>query len=154
MRRLALFAGLFMLSFAFAAEEAEVIAVIAPATYTSKAPDTADLGLIYRRKKMLWPDGTRIQPTNLPPDHALRRQFSQLVLGKTPEALVSYWNNQYYHGISPPRVFASEEAVLRFVAETPGAIGYIQGCKPDNRVKVLMWIQADGTLTQQAPECD
>lgn len=154
MRLLVFIAGLVMLSCAVAAEEREIIAVIAPASHLGKAPDTADLGLIYRRKKLLWPDGARIQPTNLPPDHALRRQFSQLVLGKTPEALASYWNNQYYHGISPPRVFASEEAVLRFVAETPGAIGYVHGCKADNRVKVLMWIQADGQLTQQPPACD
>ncbi len=153
MRLIILVCGLLMLPLALAAEESEVIAVIAPASYTGKAPDTADLGLIYRRKKLLWADGLRIQPTNLPADHALRRQFSQLVLGKTPEALASYWNNLYYHGISPPRVFASEEAVLRFVAETPGAIGYVQGCKADNRVKILMWIAVDGSQSQQAPEC-
>jgi hypothetical protein len=154
MRLLGLMTGLFVLSCALAAEEREVIAIIAPALQAGKAPDTADLGLIYRRKKMLWPDGVRIQPTNLPPDHPLRRQFSQRVLGKTPEALASYWNNQYYHGITPPRVFASEEAILRFVAETPGAIGYVQACKPDSRVRVLFWIFPDGSLSQQPPVCD
>jgi len=153
MRAVFLIFGMLFLPFALVAEERESIAVVVPAAYAGKAPEAADLGLIYRRKKLLWPDGTRIQPTNLPPDHILRRQFSQLVLGKAPEALASYWNNLYYHGISPPRVFASEEAVLRFVAETPGAIGYVQGCATDGRVRVLMWIQGDGFVTTHAPDC-
>lgn len=154
MRKIGLILGLLAFACALAAEEREIIAVIAPVSYTGKAPDASDLGLIYRRKKLLWPDGMRIQPTNLPPDGALRRTFSQRVLGKPPEALTAYWNNLYYHGITPPRVFASEEAVLRFVAETPGAIGYVQGCKPDSRVRVLFWILPDGSLSQQLPVCD
>ncbi len=40
-------------------------------------------------------------------------------------------------GISPPHVVASQEAVMRFVANTPGVIGYVAACKVDKRVKVI-----------------
>lgn len=69
MRYLITIAILLLGSVALAAEDREVIAIIGPAAYTGKAPDATDLGLIYRRKKLLWPDGMRIQPTNLPPDN-------------------------------------------------------------------------------------
>ena len=32
---------------------------------------------------------------------------------------------------------SSEEAVIRFVASTPGAVGYISACVADKRIAVL-----------------
>jgi ABC-type phosphate transport system substrate-binding protein len=34
-------------------------------------------------------------------------------------------------------VLASDEAVIRFVSSTPGAIGYVSNCLADRRVKVI-----------------
>lgn len=92
---------------------------------------------IFLRKKLFWEDGKRVIPVNLPVDHALRQNFSRTILGKSPEDLNEYWNCQYFHGISPPYVLASEAAVLQFVATTPGAIGYIGDSKITGQVRVL-----------------
>ncbi len=83
------------------------------------------LTLIFKRKKLFWNDGSKVQPVNLPASNPFRRAFSQAVLGASPEELDKYWNDLYFHGISPPFVLSSERAVMHFVAETPGAIGYV-----------------------------
>jgi ABC-type phosphate transport system substrate-binding protein len=96
---------------------------------------------IFARKRQLWSDRSTIVPVNLPAAHPLRRKFSHWVFDKTPEEMQDYWNDQYFHGVVPPPVLASEEAVLRFVASTPGAIGYVSACTVDSRVEVLAVVQ-------------
>ncbi len=94
------------------------------------------LARIYRRKQTYWENGTRIQPVNLPPTHPLRRAFSQTILGSLPEDMEEYWREMYFHGVLPPHVLASEEAVVLFVGATPGAIGYVSTCVPAARPRV------------------
>jgi ABC-type phosphate transport system substrate-binding protein len=103
---------------------------------------------IFARKRQLWRDRSPIVPVNLPASHPLRRNFSRWVFDRTPEQMQDYWNDQYFHGVVPPPVLASEEAVLRFVASTPGAIGYVSLCLVDRRVEVLAVIEApEGAAT-------
>lgn len=152
MKRLLLFFSLVCLLPEFSeADEAGPLAVIVANTQAGRVSGLVDLSLIYRRKKLVWINGERLRPINLPPDHALRRIFSQQVLGSSPEGLASYWNAMYFQGVSPPHVLASEEAVLRFVTDTPGAIGYVSACKADARVKPIFWLMPEGTSTTQQP---
>jgi len=93
---------------------------------------------IFLRKSLINNNGVGWIPLNLPPDNPLRVAFSETLLKLPPNILEAYWNEQYFNGISPPHVLASEEAVIRFVSTTPGAIGYILPCHLDKRVKVLV----------------
>ena len=136
-------------SLAGAAEPEKAVAVVVAANH-GKGPGIDELALIYRRKKLFWADGTKVNPVNLPSTHALRRLFSKVVLNSTPEDLESYWNNMYFHGVSPPFVLSSEEAVVRFVAQTPGAIGYVSYCDVDSRVKVALVFTASGPISEDA----
>jgi ABC-type phosphate transport system substrate-binding protein len=43
---------------------------------------------------------------------------------------------------------SSQEAVLRFVAQTPGAVGYVSYCVVDARVKVALVITAAGQVSE------
>ncbi len=117
-----------------------MIAVVMSASSITDAPSREELARIYQRQKLLWADNTRIVPVNLPADHPLRRSFSRLVLGALPEELDAYWNAQYFHGIAPPYVLTSEEAVLLFVATTPGAIGYVSAAAIKGQVHVLLYL--------------
>ncbi|MGR8935238.1 MAG: hypothetical protein ACU837_12725 [Gammaproteobacteria bacterium] len=101
-----------------------------------------DLKLIYLRKTLLDKTGKRWIPLNMPPNDELRRAFSLTLFAKLPEDQEEYWNDQYFQGITPPEVMASEEAILRFVSLTPGAIGYVRKYKADKRVKVLIVVPA------------
>ncbi|MDZ4099516.1 MAG: hypothetical protein U1E13_12595, partial [Methylophilaceae bacterium] len=105
--------------------ESGVIAVIVPTDFGIRNLASTELSLIFLRKKLYWSNGKRMRPANLPTQHILRKQFSQRLLGSLPEAQSEYWNELYFHGTSPPHVVSSQEAMLRYVAETTGAIGYI-----------------------------
>ena len=115
------------------AREPAAIAVIVPNEQPTKSLSMPELKLIYLRKKDYWANGKRIHAVNLPADHPIRIQFSNKILGSLPSAQNDYWNGVYFHGISPPYVVNSEEAVLRYVADTSGAIGYINACNVVNR---------------------
>jgi len=77
-------------------------------------------------------------PINLGIDNPLRLAFSKKLFKQSPTEMETFWNIQYFKGIIPLYVVTSEEAVLRFVASTPGAIGYINPCHLDSRVRVLI----------------
>jgi ABC-type phosphate transport system substrate-binding protein len=98
------------------------------------------ISLIFKRKQKYWENGTRIQPVNLATSNPLRRAFSQNILGHPPEALEDYWREMYFHGVLPPYVLASEEAVILFVNSTPGAIGYVSACIPEHGVDVVLMV--------------
>jgi hypothetical protein len=131
---------------------AEVIALIVPKNHSYQQAEISDFSLIFWRKKLYWADGKRIQTLNYPANNSLRLQFSLSILKSTPENQTNYWNGLYFHGISPPHVVSSQEAMLRFVADTPGAIGYVDACKVDDRVKPLAWINAEGNVLTTTPE--
>ena len=120
------------------------IAVIVSPANAQLRLDLPDIALVYQRKRQYWPDGTRVQPVNLAADQPLRQAFSRAVFGADPAALDSYWNELYFRGVRPPYVVASNEAVLRFVAQTPGAIGYVDACLTSSAVAVIGLIDSAG----------
>ncbi len=138
------------------AAESEVLAIIVPANLVVKRLSASELSLIFLRKKLYWSNGKRMRPANLPTQHDLRQRFSQRVLGSLPETQAEYWNEQYFHGVLPPHVVNSQEAMLRYVADTAGAIGYVDACAVDGRVKVVAWINYDGSWLVSPPPlaCD
>ena len=116
--------------------ESGIAVIMEPEAATPKLGHD-ELALIFKYKKRFWDDGKRIQAVNLPANNPLRRAFSTQVLGHSPEELDDYWRDMYFHGVLPPYVLASDEAVIRFVASTPGAIGYVSNCVAYRRVKVI-----------------
>ena len=150
---LSLLFGAVLHSNASIADETRPIAIViaSSAEIPSIKPVLAeDLSLIYWRKKQYWQGGLRIHPVNLHAEHPLRLSFSKAVLGNLPVEQTNYWNGLYFHGTSPPYSVQSEEAVLRYVASTQGAIGYVDACKVDARVKAILWLD-DNTLSTQKP---
>lgn len=138
------------------AEETPPLAVI-----VSNKPELAvvqqlaarELGQIFWRKKQYWQTGVRIHPVNLHAEHPLRIAFSKTVLGSPPGEQADYWNGLYFHGTKPPYSLQSEEAVLRYVSTTKGAVGYISICELDDRVKPLLWIEQN-SISASKPDYD
>jgi hypothetical protein len=123
----------------------EPLAIITAASNPLTTLSLDNLKLIYLRKSLVNATGKRWIPVNLTVDDPLRRGFSLELFSQLPEDQEDYWNNQYFNGIMPPEVLASEEAVLQFVSITEGAIGYISKRKVDKRVKVLRVITPPAT---------
>lgn len=106
----------------------EQIAVIVSSSEPGITFDLATLRGIYLKKIYLSAQGQSLIPVNLPPAHPLRQAFSGSIFHMSDAQLRSYWNRRYFQGISPPYVLGSQQAVVRFVASTPGAIGYVLPC--------------------------
>jgi ABC-type phosphate transport system substrate-binding protein len=96
------------------------------------------LAQIYLRRKRFWDDGTPIVPLNLAAGAALRETFSRVVLRQSEPRLADYWNRQYFYGILPPPTLASTQAVLRYVAADPNALGYVPAGEVDASVRVVL----------------
>jgi ABC-type phosphate transport system substrate-binding protein len=110
--------------------------------------DATILRDIYLKKIFINERGQAFVPVNLPPEHPLRRALTDSIFNKSAQQLQDYWNQRYFHGITPPYVLNSQEAVLQFVAKTPGAIGYIAPCRIDARVKLVLSIPAPPSLRE------
>jgi ABC-type phosphate transport system substrate-binding protein len=80
---------------------------------------------IFLLRSRFWQGGVRVAPANLAPSSPLRDAFSRAVLGQSSRELADFWNDLYFHGTLPPPVVESEQAMLLYVARTPGAIGYV-----------------------------
>ena len=97
-----------------------------------------EVAQIYLRRKRFWSDGSAIVPLNLPSQVPLREHFSHLVLNQTAPRLADYWNRLYFEGILPPATLASTEAVRRYVASDPNAIGYVPVSEVDGSVRIIL----------------
>ena len=91
---------------------------------------------IFLKRIQVDDDRDALVPLNLAVHESLRVAFSLSLLGERPGAMQRYWTERYFHGISPPYTVRSQEAMLRFVADTPGAVGYVAACRVDDRVHV------------------
>lgn len=77
-------------------------------------------------------------PVNLPAGHPLREQFLQSIIGQNEDQYTGYWLVRRYVGKgTPPHELGTVEEVARFVAETPGAVGYVPSSRLPSGANVL-----------------
>jgi ABC-type phosphate transport system substrate-binding protein len=129
---------------------AEDILIITAANSVLRPLSVKQLQNIYRKKNLINHEGAPWNPINLSANHPVRQAFSKKLFNQSPGDMESYWNIQYFNGIRPPHVVSSEEAMLRFVANTPNAIGYILACHADERVQVILKLNVSETFE---PSC-
>jgi len=98
--------------------------------------ERAAIADIYLRRRRFWDDGSPIIPLNREAGSPLREAFSRLVFGTGSDQLSAYWNEQYFHGVLPPATLPSSQAIRRFVASEPSAIGYVEAGEADSTVRV------------------
>jgi ABC-type phosphate transport system substrate-binding protein len=83
------------------------------------------LRALFLREVDRWGDGTPVVPVDQSLQSPVRERFSTDVLGKNSREALGYWRMQISAGVHPPQVKETDADVLRFVAETEGAIGYV-----------------------------
>jgi ABC-type phosphate transport system substrate-binding protein len=122
------------------AEERDPIAVI---VHPERRADLSidDVAQIYLRRKRFWSDGSPVVPVNLSSTDPLRKRFSRVVLRQDAQRLAEYWNRQYFYGVFPPATLASAEAMRRYVAADPNAIGYVPSSLVDDSVRILFRLE-------------
>jgi ABC-type phosphate transport system substrate-binding protein len=81
---------------------------------------------IFMKKEIRWDHGVKISPVDLGPEDPVRQLFSNDFLGKNLSAVKNYWQQMAFSGrATPPIEYEREIDVMRFVANNPGAIGYV-----------------------------
>jgi hypothetical protein len=120
-------------------QESRVAVIVHPERRVELSSE--EVAQIYLRRKRFWDDGSIIVPLNLPSQAPLRLHFSQRVLNQTEPRLADYWNRLYFDGILPPATLASTEAVRRYVASDPNAIGYVPVSEVDGSVRVILQLE-------------
>ncbi|MGH7606916.1 MAG: substrate-binding domain-containing protein [Gemmatimonadales bacterium] len=81
---------------------------------------------IFLRKATLWDDRRPVLPVDQEPDAPVRRAFTREIHRRTIAAVQTYWQQQTFagEGVAPP-TRASDNAVLGYIRQYPGAIGYV-----------------------------
>ena len=77
-----------------------------------------------------WGDGSPILPVDQSLQSAVRRSFSDDILSQGVIQVQVYWQRRMSRGVTPPPVKGSDDEVVRYVASTPGAIGYVTATTP------------------------
>jgi hypothetical protein len=92
----------------------------------------------FLKKTTRWRTGDAIRPVDLRADSPVRAAFSASVLRRSVAAVRSYWQQRIFsgRGVPPPEV-ESDLAVIRYVREHSGAVGYVSAQADTHEVKVL-----------------
>jgi ABC-type phosphate transport system substrate-binding protein len=124
------------------AEERGLVVIVHPSRTVRLSVD--DVARIFLKKQRFWDDGSPIVALNREAQSPLRETFTRRVFGLSSDALATYWNRQYFLGVLPPATLSSSEAVKRYVASEPGAIGYIEASLADDSVRVASKLEGAG----------
>ncbi|WP_372982411.1 hypothetical protein [Marinobacter sediminum] len=100
--------------------------------------DSAYLNQIFAMQIRKWPDGQAIQVFILPSTSSLHRKFVIDRLQIQAHQLDRIWNRMLFTGTGKaPTVVDSEDAMLKMIRTTQGAIGYVSDEYPTDGVNVL-----------------
>ena len=98
----------------------------------------ADLRRVFRKQTRMWRHGDSMVPVDWDATSEVRQEFSRLVMGLTVREMADFWVQQSItQGLAPPSTQKSARAILRFVANVPGAISYVPRGEADDSVKVI-----------------
>jgi ABC-type phosphate transport system substrate-binding protein len=81
---------------------------------------------LFLKKTLKWADGTEAKPVDQKDSSPVRAEFTKVAHHKTARAVQSYWMAQIYSGRSvPPQEVSGDLAVLEWVQNNSGGIGYV-----------------------------
>ncbi|MCW9029966.1 MAG: phosphate ABC transporter substrate-binding protein [Gammaproteobacteria bacterium] len=97
------------------------------------------LAQIYLGKIKNYSNGRTINAVDLPNDSDAHKKFYKSVVQKSDSAMNRYWSKLKFTGKgNPPKELGSDSEVVKWVANTEGAIGYIDGKYLNKSVKVVL----------------
>ncbi len=95
-----------------------------------------DVERIFLRKKKTI--AGRVIKIAVQKDKTLHSEFVHSYVRKTPKQFKRYYKKMIFTGKGkPPRKIDNDAAMLRWVAATPGAIGYVSEGTVDNMVQII-----------------
>lgn len=115
------------------------VLVIGNAAVNIDKLSVSDVRDLYLGKAVQLPDGGRAEVIDLFSGHPVREEFYEKVIGKDASQIKAYWAKRIFTGKgAPPDSRRTEEAVVRWVADKPGRVGYVSPSADTSSVKVLL----------------
>ena len=140
MRVAAIVVGTVFLALALArpmgADEGELVVITHPSRSVALTP--GDVRRLFLKQRRFWPDGRPVIAINQSAATPTRLRFDHTIFGRDARDLASYWNQRYFEGQFPPLTLGSDEAVQRYVATKPDAVGYVSAGAVDGSVHVAL----------------
>jgi ABC-type phosphate transport system substrate-binding protein len=126
--------------FSWAEASFSQVAVIAHKSVSVDTIKKSELLDFYTGDIRKWNDKQPVVILDLKPRGDTKKAFYKF-LGKRPSRMKSIWLKKMLSGEGDPPVFmSSEEEMLKKVASTPGAIGFVNQAKISEEVKILLAI--------------
>ena len=117
------------------------VAVIAHKSIAVDKIGKSQLLDLYTGDKSFWHGGKPAIVFDLKQQSETRRIYYRF-LGMRSSRIKSIWLKRMLSGdAEPPKSFASEEEMLKRVASTPGAVGFVAQSKVNDDVKVIAIIK-------------
>jgi len=134
--RAVLWGGCALLALLNLAQASDPVIVANPSVRASSIA-VGDLRDIFLGEKLTLPDGSRVEPVLLK-GGPVHEAFLKAYIAKTDWAFRASWRKLVFTGRGVlPKTFDTPEALLNYVAKTPGAIGYANVASHAN-VKTLV----------------
>ncbi len=104
---------------------------------------SSDIQQIFLGRKTRWADDQKISFV-LIKEGEIHAEFLKTYLSRTPSQYQAFWRKMVFTGQSGlPTSFNTPEEVIKYVAGTPGAIGYVPAGLSHDKVKVVATIPAN-----------
>jgi ABC-type phosphate transport system substrate-binding protein len=93
---------------------------------------------LFLKKKVKWANGNKVTPVDLSSNSKVRETFSQQVHGRSTAAIRNFWQQAAFSGTgTAPSEKISDEDVIEFVKNNPGAVGYVSLSANTTGVKII-----------------
>lgn len=96
----------------------------------------SQLDAIFLGKITAWPGGGEIIAVNHQDDE-IRDDFSEAIHARPEKAVNAYWAAKSFKEAVVPPIRLGDDEIVAFVADNPGAIGYVRPGTPLHGVKPL-----------------
>ena len=113
-------------------------AVIVNSSNTAEISNS-DIKKLFLGKRNSFTSGSSATLATIETGNDVREKFNSGVLNKSEAQYTGYWAKLTFTGrATPPKEFASSQAVKEFVASNPDAIGVVDLADVDDSVRVVL----------------
>jgi len=120
----ALAGALVLMSAPLRAQGDEYVVIVHPDVPVERL-STAELGRLFQRRTIQWPDGAVVMPVE--EAGVVRAHFYRDTMRMSVAEVGNFWVRQAMTaGVQPPRLLGSPELVIAYVATTPGAVAFVE----------------------------
>lgn len=120
----------------------EMVVIVAAGSDVESLSREQVVNIFMGRYRRL-PSGAIAQPYDLTGEEEGKAAFYSGLIGKNLSEVNAYWARLVFSGsTSPPQTVSDPATMLRLVANTPGAVGYVHRSAVNPRVRVVFALQA------------